>query len=774
MKNRRKAERVLTNIASSSESDDSSENDDDGRAVAALPVTSIRKRTGPRNRVSKSKRLKVENPELCLVDGKEEENVPFCCAVCKCPRSVKHRLEEGNKIGTRLHWIEPSQGQDLLDHRMCCHGLIQRANESLEDFGNRKYEWVNPCLAAQMNFDVESLDAFCCDRRRLEWIDQRTFKKAYDNAKDQEARIYNEDKLEHETDKFHFLTPKYNENYVQPFELRVKRIKDGTEKHRSATVLDCFAGIGTGIVVLKKLGIAIKKIIYIEHDKVARHVYRSNHDRKYYNMDAGEKDKMKKSKKKLKHVYEYETWESLVGEAKHPHTFDKHKIKEFISKHGHIDIMLGGPPCIEYSGANAYRKGANSKQGRYLTQFGEVVNHIQSLQKETPLYYLAENVVVRRDDRAAIGKSFQLDHDPINLDAQYFSPARRNRNFWTNIPFADFEYADSGTGSRPRTCFEDGFYLPEEICEDGIYAKCNCFMSSKSKIDDNQTVRMYVFQKNPKDKKFYGRPFTVLERERLMGYPEGYVEKPVRKLFDKLTEDALKLNSKNESKWQSQLHSKYHCFAGNYHEFPWEVCKGDFHRFETTVVPEVKLKLAPHFSGTLKNEDDSNYNIDFFDAEEYAKHLVGLAYSVPVVEHLLKPLQQIFKPRWYEGFSEHQYKWAHPPASPAAAPGNQRQDAERKQGTQQETSPQQMVASARMVAIKEESTDEEEDRKMTAVEEDHTASTIPRKSAAAKEENAIFTIPRKVPALEKAQAALAAVEETQAAFTIPRKLCNRV
>jgi site-specific DNA-cytosine methylase len=42
-----------------------------------------------------------------------------------------------------------------------------------------------------------------------------------------------------------------------------------------------FAGIGSVIVCLKRLGIAIEKIIHVEHDKVATHVYRCMHDSSY-------------------------------------------------------------------------------------------------------------------------------------------------------------------------------------------------------------------------------------------------------------------------------------------------------------------------------------------------------------------------------------------------------------------------------------------------------------------------------------------------------------
>lgn len=42
-----------------------------------------------------------------------------------------------------------------------------------------------------------------------------------------------------------------------------------------------FAGIGSGLVSLKRLGIKISKVIHVEHDKIATHIYKSNHDSLY-------------------------------------------------------------------------------------------------------------------------------------------------------------------------------------------------------------------------------------------------------------------------------------------------------------------------------------------------------------------------------------------------------------------------------------------------------------------------------------------------------------
>ena len=102
-----------------------------------------------------------------------------------------------------------------------------------------------------------------------------------------------------------------NESYipgiVDPFEKYVQQMQAGSRsKARKGqddiVVLDCFAGIGTAIVVLKKLGIKIQKVIHCEHDKISTHVYRHNHDREY-NSELPEDDG-------IQHVY-YSTFEEL-------------------------------------------------------------------------------------------------------------------------------------------------------------------------------------------------------------------------------------------------------------------------------------------------------------------------------------------------------------------------------------------------------------------------------------------------------------------------------
>jgi site-specific DNA-cytosine methylase len=46
-------------------------------------------------------------------------------------------------------------------------------------------------------------------------------------------------------------------------------------------VLSLFGGIGTALVALKRLDIDIKRHVHVEHNSVATHVVRNNHDSLY-------------------------------------------------------------------------------------------------------------------------------------------------------------------------------------------------------------------------------------------------------------------------------------------------------------------------------------------------------------------------------------------------------------------------------------------------------------------------------------------------------------
>jgi len=93
---------------------------------------------------------------------------------------------------------------------------------------------------------------------------------------------------------------------------------EGSNNKQAANVLSLFSGIGAGILVLKRLKIAINNCIVVEHDPLAEAVCSGNH-----------KDD----------VTTY-IWIKKFEEL-------EDKLEEYMEQYGPIHIVEGGPPCIE-------------------------------------------------------------------------------------------------------------------------------------------------------------------------------------------------------------------------------------------------------------------------------------------------------------------------------------------------------------------------------------------------------------------------------------------
>lgn len=93
---------------------------------------------------------------------------------------------------------------------------------------------------------------------------------------------------------------------------------EGSNNKSAANVLSLFSGIGAGILVLKRLQIAINICIVVEHDPLAEAVCSGNHK-----VDVAKYIWIKK-------------FEELED-----------KLDEYMELYGPIHIVEGGPPCIE-------------------------------------------------------------------------------------------------------------------------------------------------------------------------------------------------------------------------------------------------------------------------------------------------------------------------------------------------------------------------------------------------------------------------------------------
>ena len=78
------------------------------------------------------------------------------------------------------------------------------------------------------------------------------------------------------------------------------------------------------------------------------------------------------------------------------------------------------------------------------------------------------------------------------------------------------------------------------------------------------------------------------------------------------------------------------------------------HKFAARNDPEPGLVLK--YAAPQRGKDGNL--LYYFDEEEYSKHLLGNSFSIPVIEHLMSPLKEIFATRSYND-ANYQFKWPH-------------------------------------------------------------------------------------------------------------------
>ncbi|XP_065569890.1 DNA (cytosine-5)-methyltransferase 3A-like [Artemia franciscana] len=167
-----------------------------------------------------------------------------------------------------------------------------------------------------------------------------------------------------------------------------------------ARVLSLYDGIGTGLLALKQLNFEIEKYYVCEID------YDSVNTTLVNNVE-------------LKDIIE------CIGQIE---MLTQAKLKSL----GRIDILIGGPPCTELSGANVNRLGLYSSSGFLVFDYYRVMKFLQRSQK-THMFWLFENVPsMATRCRQTISKFFECD--PVLIDAAAFSAQKRPRLFWGNIP----------------------------------------------------------------------------------------------------------------------------------------------------------------------------------------------------------------------------------------------------------------------------------------------------------------------------------------------------
>jgi len=103
---------------------------------------------------------------------------------------------------------------------------------------------------------------------------------------------------------------------------------------------------------------------------------------------------------------------------------------DFTQFAGQTDLVVGGPPCKDLSGARAQgRDGRDGLEGKESSLFWQLV---RCLRECRPRWFVVENVAsMRPGDAAAISQA--LGVEPVELNSAAVSAQHRRRLFWCNF-----------------------------------------------------------------------------------------------------------------------------------------------------------------------------------------------------------------------------------------------------------------------------------------------------------------------------------------------------
>lgn len=94
-----------------------------------------------------------------------------------------------------------------------------------------------------------------------------------------------------------------------------------------------------------------------------------------------------------------------------------------------IDLLIGGSPCQDFSGANKERLGVDGiKSGLFF-------EYVRLLKATTPKYFLLENVRMKKEHQDFVSNI--IGCEPIIINSELVAPHLRHRLYWTNIPFTE-------------------------------------------------------------------------------------------------------------------------------------------------------------------------------------------------------------------------------------------------------------------------------------------------------------------------------------------------
>ncbi|KAL3683375.1 hypothetical protein R1sor_001397 [Riccia sorocarpa] len=185
------------------------------------------------------------------------------------------------------------------------------------------------------------------------------------------------------------------------------------------------------------------------------------------------------------------------------HLGDVRKLKRTDIKETVVDLVVGGFPCQDLS-CLGRRDGLHGTRSRLFFEM------LRVMQVFSPTWFLAENVTsMSWVDRDEITR--HLGITPLEIDSVCLTPCRRQRIYWSNIPY-------------PRTCprvkESEGTSIQSVLdpkVEVALATKNTCVLTKNiTEIGRHSMEQVFNLQENKI------RYLDVTEVELMMGYPPQY------------------------------------------------------------------------------------------------------------------------------------------------------------------------------------------------------------------------------------------------------------
>uniref|UniRef100_UPI00359028D2 DNA (cytosine-5)-methyltransferase 3A-like isoform X3 n=1 Tax=Myxine glutinosa TaxID=7769 RepID=UPI00359028D2 len=255
-------------------------------------------------------------------------------------------------------------------------------------------------------------------------------------------------------------------------------------------VLSLFDGIGTGLLVLKELGVKMDRYVASEicEDSI------------------------------------------MVGTVRHEGTITyvgdiRNLTRKSIQEWGPFDLVIGGSPCNDLSIVNPARKGLYEGTGRLFFEFYRLLHESKPLEGEDrPFFWLFENVAAMGvNDKRDISRF--LECDPVMIDAKDVSAAHRARYFWGNLPGMNRSTSktrsENQDGCRPLMSMGVDSMELQDCLDHGRTAKFNKVrtITTKSNSIRQGKEQHYPVIMNGKEDVLWST-----EMERIFGFPVHYTD----------------------------------------------------------------------------------------------------------------------------------------------------------------------------------------------------------------------------------------------------------